>query len=64
MRDWSLLRVRALELLHEDWRSPSELARELNIPREDAKAILKELKRRHLIWQDGPLVIAREGLRA
>ena len=61
MRDWSLLRVRALELLREDWKSPRELARELGIDIGDAKALLAELEERREVWRDGPLYIAREG---
>jgi len=61
MRDWSLLRVRALELLREGWKGPRELARELMIPEEDAKALLAELEERCEVWRDGPLYIAREG---
>jgi len=61
MRDWSLLRVRALELLREDWWSPRELARELGIDIGDAKALLKEFEEKRLVWRDGPLYIAREG---
>ena len=61
MRDWSLLRVRALELLREDWKSPRELARELGIDIGDAKALLKEFEEKRLVWRDGPLYIAREG---
>jgi len=62
MRDWSLLRVRALELLREGWRSPSELARELHIDIQDAKALMNDLERHGLVFRDGPLTIAREGL--
>jgi len=62
MRDWSALRIRALELLREGWRSPSELARELNIDPKDAKAILSDLHRRGLVYRDGPMTIAREGM--
>ena len=61
MRDWSALRIRALELLREDWKSPSQLARELGIDILDAKALLKDLSRRGLVFRDGPLYIAREG---
>ena len=61
MRDWSALRVRALELLREDWKSPSQLARELHISVLDAKALLKDMSQRGLVFRDGPLYIAREG---
>jgi len=61
MRDWSALRVRALELLREDWTSAQELARELHISVMDAKALLRDLSRRGLVFRDGPLYIAREG---
>jgi len=61
MRDWSALRIRALELLREDWTSPAELARELHISVLDAKALLKDMSRRGLVFRDGPLYIAREG---
>jgi len=61
MRDWSALRVRALELARRGWVSPSELARELHIDVEDARALLDDLSRRGLVFRDGPLVIAREG---
>jgi len=61
MRDWSALRVRALELLREDWTSPAELARELGISLMDARALLKDLSRHGLVFRDGPLYIAREG---
>ena len=61
MRDYDHLRIKALELLREDWRSPSQLARELGIDILDAKAILRDLSRRSLVYRDGPLYIAREG---
>ena len=62
MMDYDHLRIRALELLREDWRSPSQLARELGIDFLDAKAILHDLHRRGLVFRDGPLYIAREGV--
>ncbi|NJE79613.1 hypothetical protein [Thermococcus sp. GR4] len=61
MRDWSLLRIRALELVREGWKGPSELARELHIDLSDAQALLDDLARRGLVFRDGPLAIAREG---
>ncbi|ASJ13385.1 MarR family transcriptional regulator [Thermococcus thioreducens] len=61
MRDWSALRVRALELARRGWVSPSELARELHIDLSDAQALLDDLTRRGLVFRDGPLAIAREG---
>ncbi|NJD99507.1 hypothetical protein E3E23_00545 [Thermococcus sp. CX2] len=62
MRDWGHLRVKALELLREGWKRPDELARELNIRVEDARALLDDLERRREVWRDGPLAIAREGM--
>ena len=62
MRDWSTLRIRALELLRQDWRSPSDLARELHIDILDAKALLRDFYRHGLVFRDGPLYIAREGM--
>ena len=62
MRDWSLLRVRALELARRGWISPSELARELHIDYRDAKALLDDLEHKGEVWRDGPLAIAREGI--
>jgi len=64
MRDYGLLRLRALELLREGWRSPSDLARELRISPSDAAAIIHELESRGLVFRDGPMTIAREGVRA
>ena len=61
MKDWGFLRLRALELLREDWKSPRELARELGIDIGDAKALLKEFEEKRLVWRDGPLYVAREG---
>jgi len=61
MKDWGFLRLRALELLREDWKSPRELARELGIDIGDAKALLKEFEEKRLVWKDGPLYVAREG---
>lgn len=62
MRDWSLLRVRALELARQGWVSPSELASELHIDIDDAHALLDDLTRHGLVFRDGPLAIAREGI--
>lgn len=61
MRDWGYLRVRALALLGEGWKSPVELARELHIDVRDAKALIDDLARRGAVFRDGPLAIAREG---
>ena len=63
MMDHDHLRIRALELLREGWRSPSELARELHIDVEDARAMLNELEEQGEVFRDGPLYIAREGMR-
>jgi len=62
MLDYDHLRIRALELLREDWRSPSELARELHIDIQDARALMADLERHGLVFLDGPTVIAREGM--
>jgi len=62
MRDYDHLRIRALELMREGWRSPSELARELHIDVEDARALVSDLERHGLVFLDGPTVIAREGM--
>ena len=64
MNDWGMLRLRALELARQGWVSPSELARELHIDVEDARALLDGLTRRGLVFRDGPLAIAREGVGA
>lgn len=61
MNDFGLLRIRALELAREDWVSPSDLARELHIDYQDAKALLDDLAKRGLVSRDGPYVIARRG---
>jgi DNA-binding MarR family transcriptional regulator len=60
-KDWGYLRVRALELPREDWKGPIQLAKELHISPEDAKALLNELEEKRLIWRDGPLAIVRGG---
>ena len=62
MRDFDHLRIRALELAKGGWVSPSELARELHIDVKDARALLDDLSRRGLVFRDGPLAIAREGV--
>ena len=64
MNDWGMLRLKALELARRGWVSPSELARELHIDPRDAQAILNELEERGLVFRDGPLAIAKEGVRA
>ncbi len=64
MRDYDTLRLRALELARQGWVSPSDLARELHIDVRDARALLNDLSRRGLVFRDGPLAIAREGVRA
>jgi len=61
MRNYDHLRIRALELARRGWVSPSDLVRELHIDLEDAHALLDDLNRRGLVFQDGPLAIAREG---
>ena len=61
MRDYDTLRLKALELARQGWVSPRELARELSIDPDDARALLDDLSRHGLVFRDGPLAIAREG---
>lgn len=61
MRDWGFLfGTRLLEHL-DDWKSPLELARELNVPLGDVQAALDGLLRRGLVFKDGFKYIRREG---
>ena len=63
MRDWGYLRIRALECLS-DWKDVRELASDLGISVEDARALISTLLRKGLIFHDGHKFICKGGIRA
>jgi len=54
------LAVRALDYLR-DWKDAVELSRDMQIPLSEAKALLKDLYKKGLVWRDGHKYIRRGG---
>ena len=55
-----LTAVRALDYLR-DWKDAVELSRDMQISVSEAKALLRDLYKKGLVWRDGNKYIRRAG---